>query len=352
VPFTTLDPGGLESSHNWPVALPNGKGVIFTIFRNPVREMGRYDIAVADLETGSHRVLLRGVFGRYAGSGHLVYVTAEGAMMAARFDPDRLELSGPPVTLGHGVAVGDIGSVNLALSPEGTLLYDAAGGTVGRLMLVDRSGAAEPMDATWRGDFRSPALSPDGRGVAVEVRTPAATHVWVKPTEIAPPIRLTVEGDLNTDPGWTPDGRSVFFISDRGGQNGVWSKRADGGGQPLLELREERAIAEALWSLSGDWLIYRTIQAQSGSGDILAMGPGDTIPRPLIATSAQEYAPSLSPDGRWLAYSSNRRGAARSTWCPSRTWMRRSGRCHSKGAPSPVGPLMAPSSITAMDPAT
>ena len=80
------------------------------------------------METGKHEVLVRGVFARYAASGHLVYVTADGMLLAAPFDQDALQLAGDPVTLAEGVAVRVFGSVHLALSDDGTLVYQAGGG--------------------------------------------------------------------------------------------------------------------------------------------------------------------------------------------------------------------------------
>ena len=102
-PFTVLDTAQGEVRHIWPQALPNGRGVLFTVTHQPEADPGRappfplrvglrdqpdqdvsqYDIAVADMETGEHEVLVRGVFARYAASGHLVYVTADGTLLAA-----------------------------------------------------------------------------------------------------------------------------------------------------------------------------------------------------------------------------------------------------------------------------
>ena len=74
-PFTVLDTAQSEDRHIWPQALPNGRGVLFTVAHQPDTDVSQYDIAVADMETGEHEVLVRGVFARYAASGHLVYVT-------------------------------------------------------------------------------------------------------------------------------------------------------------------------------------------------------------------------------------------------------------------------------------
>ena len=83
-----LDSTRGELQHAWPDALPNGRGVIMTVSRGGPGGMGSPtdEIAVLNVATGTHRVLVRGIFARYARSGHLVYVTADGALMAVPFD--------------------------------------------------------------------------------------------------------------------------------------------------------------------------------------------------------------------------------------------------------------------------
>ena len=103
---STLDTAKGETRHAWPDALPNGKGVLVTVQRagNAVSEED--DIAVVDLATGETRVLVRGLLGRYALTGHLVFVRFDGAVLAAPFDQDRLELTGPAVPLLGNVTAG------------------------------------------------------------------------------------------------------------------------------------------------------------------------------------------------------------------------------------------------------
>ena len=102
----------------------------------------------------------------------------------------------------------------------------------------------------------------------------------------------------------------MTFRSRRAGFGDLWTKRADGSAQAVLELDRERGVAEALWSPDGEWLVYRTSNGDPGAGDILALQPNQGAePVALIATEFNEYVPTLSPDGRWLAYTSNETGS-------------------------------------------
>ena len=146
----------------WPDVLPNGKGVLLTVGANGPLANESDSVAVVDLATGEHRVLVQGIFGRYAASGHLVYVRHDGALLAAPFDQDRLVLTGPPVALPGEIAVR--GGPDVALSETGRLVYAAGTETSQEVVWVDQDGTARPIDPDWTGVFESVALSPDGTG--------------------------------------------------------------------------------------------------------------------------------------------------------------------------------------------
>ncbi len=313
-PFTVLDTAQSEAGHIWPQALPNGRGVLFTVdyLPNPTN-ISQYDIAVADLETGEHEVLLRGVFARYAASGHLVYVTADGTLLAAPFDQDALQLAGDPVALTEGVGVRVVGSVHLALSDDGTLVYQAGGGS--EFVWVTRSGQATPVDRGWsfvrNFGFR---LSPDGTRIAFDTVVEGNHDIWIKHLPDGPRERITFYEHEDFSAFWTPDGQTVTYFSQGPlGDRNVKSKRANGIGEAVLVLDEERDFDGGSWSPDGQWLLLRTAAAPNlvGQRDILTFHPGvDSAAIPLVATPEfDERAPALSPDGRWLAYISNETGS-------------------------------------------
>lgn len=311
--FTVVDTAVGERGHSFPATLPNGKGVLFTVRYLGTKGPSDAAIAVADLATGKHTVLVNGVRALYAASGHLLYVTRNGTLMVVPFDERALKITGAATAVSEGLRLSTNGAADVAVSNTGTLIYAMGGtGTQRELVWVGRDGKVQPVDSAWPGEFESPSLSPDGTRLAIAIGDVGAANLWIKQLDRGPSLKLTLEGVNNRYPAWTPDGRSVTFYSNgskRAGVFDLWTKRADGSGQAVLQLHQQRSVAEALWSPDMKWLIYRTSVTEAGAGDILAIRPGtDSVPVPLAATTFAERSPTLSPDGRWMAYASNETG--------------------------------------------
>ncbi len=303
VRVTTLDSARGETQHNYPDVLPNGRGFLFIAARQGPAD---YEVAVADVATGAHRVLTRGVYARYVSPGYLVFVTATGTLMAAPFDQARMELTGEPKALAEGVAVRGAGYVDVAISASGTLLYSggAGSGPPSDLVWVSRSGDVEVIDSA---DYDAPVLSPDGRSVAAAVTTQGEQQIWIRLLPGGPSSKLTFVGAESGRPFFSPDGRSVGFYSSRTNTRSLWMARADGSAPAESLLARPVELWEGLWSRDGRWLVYR--ERAVPTADLMAVRTsGDTTPVPLVVTQYNERSPALSPDGRWLAYASNEAG--------------------------------------------
>ena len=309
---TTLEEG--EIGHFNPEVLPNGRGILFT---RGAADRSDEAIAVASLETGETRTLIPGSMATYAHSGHLIY-SSERTLYAVPFDPERLEITGTARPIVEGVQPYDF-----ALSDTGVLAYaPRAAGEEAELVWVTRSGVATPVDPAWQ--FTPPeqnygwSLSPGGTRVALTHEVDGNVDIWIKQLPDGPFERLTTSAGWDGHPVWTPGDQLLTYI---GGDVGVaggldaWQRRGDGTGETELLLDDERSLYQPDWSGDGEWLVFRT-PTFSGSGagdgerDILGFRPGvDTVAEPLIATAEfVEAGPELSPDGRWIAYSSNETG--------------------------------------------
>ncbi len=302
-----------EVGAEWPFVLPGARGVLFRSRRSG-QGPADFDIMVTKLPNGPAHTLIRGIYARYSPTGHLLVVTADGKLIAIPFDPDKLQITGSPVALieGIGVRVGGF-NVDLSLSRTGTLVY-TTGSTLGsrRPYGVGRDGTASSVDPAWdpQGLILNSALSPDGKSLAIELARDGKSDIWVKQLPTGPFSRITFGDTASVRPGWSPDGREVYYVSDRSGTGvgGINARKADGTGSARQAVLSKRDFGQAVPSRDGRWLITRTPGNSDRNGDILAYRPGDSTEVSLVATAAAELFPSLSPDGRWLAYQSNESG--------------------------------------------
>ncbi len=294
-----------------PNAVPGGGGVLFSFCS---------DVTVCDLyalKTGAaepHLVVPNGVFGQATADGHLVYERG-GSLLVADFDLKSLTVRGESSTISDRfIAAG----FSFRVSKDGTLLTVASGfdPRLGDhdLVWVDRTGRVTPVDTSWKfrptvtGTNHGLAISPDGARVAIGVNTEAGDHIWVKDVRRpgTPASRITFES-INFRPRWSSDGRLVTFVR-QGPNAGFFARRADGAGTDSSLVRG--LFVEAAMGPSG-WRIFRGGGSTVGPGgrDILALAASDSgAPRALLATRWDEHAFAISPDGRWLMYTSDESG--------------------------------------------
>ncbi|HUF35535.1 MAG TPA: hypothetical protein VMN37_06270, partial [Gemmatimonadales bacterium] len=292
-----------------PTPLPDGRGVLFTACNSGCVTMS---VHLLDLRTGRQRLLLNdAVTASYLPTGHLLYIRRDGVALAAPFDLDRMETTAGAVPVLEGV-LSNGGVAYLAWSPSGTLAYlqGTAASPEFEAVQVTREGLVTPIDTLWHGGFNSLALAPDGRRMAVGVGLASgALSIWVKQLDRGPFSRLTFGGQ-DRRPVWSPDGRVVAFLRDSLSSTRVYERRADGSTPDRLLVGLDRQVQEAAWSPDGRWLLLRTDNGTAGAGDLVGVRTdGDTTPVPLVASEFTELHPSVSPDNRWIAYTSNESGA-------------------------------------------
>ena len=293
----------------WPVVLPGAHAILFRL-RSEGQGIADYQIMVQPLPRGEPHLLLRGSYARYSPTGHLVVVSSDGKLLLVPFNLGKLALTGPPVALYEGLS-SDPFTAAVALSDGGTLIYQTVSRASSREMVwVTRDGLATPVDSTWKpdGTISSPALSPDGRAIALELQQGGKVDVWVKELPAGPFSRLTFGDTVHVRPSWSADGSNVLYLSDRGdGTGAAQMRRANGVGEATALVPNNHGFGQVLQSPDGQWLVMRSDSL--GAGDIVGVRMGDTTLVPLVRSPANEGVPALSPDGKWLAYSSNESGA-------------------------------------------
>ena len=294
----------VEHYHAWPQVLPGGKAVLFT-----VGQIGGESVGLLSLETGERRTLIaRGGRARYVPTGHLVYGW-EDKLLAAPFDLDQLQLTGPPAVVLEGLAIytKEVGQTQFSVSESGSLVYIPGGLGQRTLVWVDRQGAVEPLAAPLR-IYDDPHLSPDGQRLAVQIGPESGnSDIWIYHIPRGTLARLTFErGNM---PRWMPDGKRLAFGSRRaGGPANLFWKPADGSG-PAEQLTEsERVHLPSSWSPDGQVLAFEESHPTTGMDIWVLPLQGERKPRPFLQTQFGERAPVFSPDGHWLAYMSNESG--------------------------------------------
>jgi hypothetical protein len=295
---TTLLPSPPGELFNLPHGLPGDRAVLYGIQRDTALRL-----AALDLRTGAARELdIAGRDPRYVATGHLAYVGPDGLVRAVRFDPARLAPAGEPVILDEGIRV-ELGGALMALSRTGTIAIPSAP-TQRWLELVDRAGRVERLHPQ-PAEFADPAVSPEGRRVAVRI----GQDIWVLDRTQGALTRLSFDSSASR-PAWTPDGRQVTYVRQIGTRMDLRRVDADGGtpAESLLAL-PGLEVWEGFFAGARS-LVVRTVGG-SGVRDVWLV-PLDSArrPVPLLRSPADEVAPALSPDGRWLAYVSNESGRA------------------------------------------
>lgn len=311
--LTKLDTARRESDHAKPFVLPDQRTVVFVVATNrtgPGPTAGELGVVTLDTTSTSPAQVTRiGVQSRGAVAyvdGWLLYVSADGGgIMAIRFDATARITSGEPVRV---LEQADGGVRVASLAANGTLLYTRAL-DVNAPVLVDSTGAAKPLFPNVIGSFMNPRLSPDGSHLAIQVTTKAGNDVWVYDVATGTPLHITSSGSA-VGPTWTADGKSVLFFSTQGGVDAAWRADANGHGAPervissagLFALSTAKDGRELLYQrmINGVWSVWHANIAERADTTRTAV--------PVITEKYDAFMPSLSPDGKWLAYATNESG--------------------------------------------
>lgn len=328
--LTTPDQKQKERHHLYPHAF-SASQILFTV----LTDQGRWG-AVLMLDSRQWQRLpeVRPASGglQRASSGPLVFAQA-GGLVAVPFDQRSGTVTGSPVANLERVLTTTNGGSSFAMSGSGTLAYVPGRTSVPRraLLLVDREGRATPLTDV-QAAYAHPRFSSDGRWLATSIESENGSDVWLQDLQRGTRTRLT-NNESSDSPVWTPDATRIAFHGGRGGAWSLYARPADGSraAEPLLtasrpdpSIAWERDPADTLlpgsmptlsganpqypssWTPDGRSLAF-VERKPNGERDIWVAEQG-VDPSPFLMTASDEWAPTFSRDGRWLAYVSNESG--------------------------------------------
>jgi len=313
-PVTTLDASLQHSSHQWPQFLPDGRHFLFLVWSALPEASGTY---VGSLDSKESRRLFgadRSVaFARGPGRvGQLLFLRG-ATLMGQEFDPDALRLSGEAFPIADPIWYDGInpGLTAFSVSENGVLAYRSGGVRNTQLTWFDRNGrrvgSVGPMGA-----HRDLWLSPDDRQVAISsMDLQTGTHdIWLFELSRGTATRFTFHAADETTPLWSPDGKSIVFTSSRDGPSNLYQKGASGTRveEPLLVSSvskyptdwssDHRHVLFANWDSRTKWDVWSLPLASQTTG-------AEPQPVPYLQTEFDTFQAGFSPDGRWVAYTSN-----------------------------------------------
>jgi serine/threonine-protein kinase len=316
-PETVAETSNDELSLHSPEILPGGKAVLLAV--DYPGSVDQTNIDVVTLADRHRKVLIRGgASPRYLATsngsnhlGHLVYVN-HATLFAIPFDLDKLETRGTAIPILEDVASeGLVGTGQFDVSRTGTLVYRrrTSGGDPAMMTLqwVDPTGKREPL-WTRPGAYRQPRLSPDGKRIALTIGEGENTDIWVYDPQRDALTRLTFGGGRYGYSIWSPDGQYVVFGCIG---KGIFQARSDGAGQPQALIEGKLQVP---WSFTPDGrrLAYFEAAGNTQIWTVPLEEQGGKLkagkPEQFLKSSAAEISPAFSPDGRWLAYTSNESG--------------------------------------------
>ena len=243
----------------WSHFLPSEAGARVLVFT--FGTLMEHTMVVQDLETGQRELLGPGAAPVYSHSGHLVYATnpASNDLWALPFSLETLRATGEAFPVAES-------SRYATVAADETLVHLDIFGSSGQqqLVWVDRAGKQVEEIGQPQDGISEPALSPDGRWVAVAVAEGSNPDVWVWDLARGVSTRLSTASEYDTFPVWSPAGDEVAFMSLRAGTMDIYLRQADGSGEEQAVATTSQNELVSDWSRDGKYLLYDQEDLETG----------------------------------------------------------------------------------------
>lgn len=293
----------------WPIFLPDGKHLVFNANSSDQLSGNAY---IVPLTGGEPKRLLQGDSKIVPGNPGWLLYNQGGALYRRPFSRSKLDWDGPQTQLATGLFTFGVGTAGASFFSSWNGLIAYRTGTTGRdrqMAWFERSG--QRAGATGElGRYSNPALSPDGRWLAVGLEDSklGKRDIWVYDLKRGTSTRLTSDPGDELNPVWSPDGRRIAFTASKnGGQREIYIVDASGAGEPELVSGGDGMKNVEQWSPDGKYLLYNHETPQNVDLMVLALSPDRSV-KPLFPSKFREEKGRISPNGRWIAYCSNESG--------------------------------------------
>jgi Tol biopolymer transport system component len=303
-PVTALDEKRGEVGHFYPDFLPDGRHFVFVA---RALDPEKTSIMVGSLDGKEVLPLMHADSAAiYADPGYLLFAR-DNALVAWRFDPDRLRLVGDPRPVFESIQYGTEDN-SLSASAAGNRVAYMSWSLRRSLVWMDRKGR-ELGTLGEVADYEDVRISPDGRRVAAALRDPARGQnldLWVLDAARGTAARVTSERTDEFNPAWFPDGERLAYVSDHVGFYDLYERSVSGGVEKLLARTKQDKILPTV-SSDGGRLLYSLSEGPRFSSVLQELsGPGAS--RRLNASLSSEEHPEMAPGGDWNAFESSESG--------------------------------------------
>ncbi|HKD18517.1 MAG TPA: protein kinase, partial [Thermoanaerobaculia bacterium] len=297
-----IKPEGAQATQvGWPAFLPDGKHFLYMAIAAKVAD-SMYRVASLDSKETTPFAPAQSQI-TYIEPGYLLFLR-DRTLVAQRFDAKALKTLGEPIPLAEQVGTDSVGLARFSVSHEGTLVY-RTGDTTDRLVWVDRTGK----EIETLGDpaqYGEPDLSPDGRHLGFDLADARTQHadVWVRDLARGVNSRFSFSKEDAYGPKWTSDGKYIIYTVGLD----LVERSADGQGAetPLVKSDEQKVVNDV--SSDGRFIAFSS-RSKETNWDIWILPTfGDKKPFAWLRTNFREVGPVFSPDGRYIAYSSDESG--------------------------------------------